>query len=151
MRIRKANPRASLRMTGWLELPQRLKPLPNSCALRGAEAPLFHGAVAVCACNLRSQDQKSKAADEACPELAEGSVRSTTGPPGAPAPHRDERVRTSAAEAASLVRGLMRHEWNSCPSRSPGFLGRDGAGRTPCRDPGYGLECRDPLTAHADS
>ena len=43
MRIRKANPHASLRMTVRLSAPQRLKPRSRSCALRSAEAPLFHG------------------------------------------------------------------------------------------------------------
>jgi hypothetical protein len=32
VRIRKTNPHASLRMTAWLELPQRLQPFPNICA-----------------------------------------------------------------------------------------------------------------------
>src|SRR5208282_5560218 len=56
LRIRKANPHASLRMTAWLEPTQRLQPFLNLCALRGAEAPLFHGAAPVRGCNVRNLD-----------------------------------------------------------------------------------------------
>ena len=53
MRIRKANPHASLRTTGRLGRASAAEAVfLYESALRGAEAPLFHNAAAVRACNV---------------------------------------------------------------------------------------------------